>query len=77
MIDLPGGKIPVQEYMRNETRFRMVERIDPERFRKFAIQSQLSAERRVATYQHMAQMKLPIPHEVVVAGSATTEEEES
>jgi pyruvate-ferredoxin/flavodoxin oxidoreductase len=59
-IDMPGGKIPVQEYMRNETRFRMVERIDPERFRDFARRAQLGAERRVATYQHIAQLRLPV-----------------
>ena len=36
VVDMPGGKIPVQEYMRNEARFRMVERMDPEAFRDFA-----------------------------------------
>jgi pyruvate-ferredoxin/flavodoxin oxidoreductase len=59
IIDVPGGKIPVQEYMQNETRFRMVERIDPERFRLYATQAQHAAERRMAVYQHMAQLRLP------------------
>lgn len=58
-VDAAGGKIPVQEYMKGETRFRMVEKIDPERFRTFARQAQLNAERRIATYQHIAQLKLP------------------
>ena len=59
IIDVPGGKIPVQEYMQNETRFRMVERIDPERFRLYARQAQQAAERRMAVYQHMAKLRLP------------------
>ena len=33
-IDVPPGRTAVAEYMRNETRFRMVERIDQERFRR-------------------------------------------
>jgi len=59
VVDMPGGKIPVQDYMRNEARFRMVERIDPERFRDFARRSQLAAERRIATYKHLATLRLP------------------
>ncbi len=66
VVDMPGGKIPVQDYMRNEARFRMVERMDPQRFRDFARRSQLAAERRMATYQHLATMRLPKPHEVAV-----------
>jgi len=66
VVDMPGGKIPVQDYMRNEARFRMVERMDPERFREFARRSQLSAERRIATYQHLATLRLPKPLEVAV-----------
>jgi pyruvate-ferredoxin/flavodoxin oxidoreductase len=45
VVDLPGGKIPVQEYMKNETRFRMVEAIDPVRFRAFAAAAQRAAVR--------------------------------
>ena len=44
------------EYMKNETRFRMVEKIDPERFRRFARQAQLAGERRMAVYQHLAKL---------------------
>lgn len=59
VIDAPGGKIPVSEYMQNETRFRMVQKIDPEGFRRYAESAQLAAERRMATYQHIAQLRLP------------------
>ncbi len=57
-IDAPAGKIPVSEYLNNETRFRMVERIDPERFRRFTRQTQRFAEQRIAIYQHMASLRL-------------------
>src|SRR5206468_10778028 len=35
-VDAPAGKVSPAEYMRNETRFRMVERLNPERFRWLA-----------------------------------------
>ncbi len=72
VVDMPGGKIPVQDYMRNEARFRMVERMDPERFRDFTRRSQLAAERRIATYQHLATLRLPKPLAAAVATAATT-----
>ena len=34
-LDASAPKASAQEYMRNETRFRMVEKQDPERFRRF------------------------------------------
>jgi hypothetical protein len=45
--------------MRNETRFRMVEQIDPERFARLARAAQDAARRRIAVYEHMAAMRLP------------------
>ncbi len=59
VVDAPGGKIRVQEYMKNETRFRMVEKIDPERFQRFAVQAQEAAVRRMAVYEHMSHLILP------------------
>jgi len=59
IVDVPGGKIPVREYMKNETRFRMVEKIDPVRFREFAAAAQRSAARRMAIYEHLAQLRRP------------------
>ncbi|MBZ0171822.1 MAG: hypothetical protein K8E66_05535, partial [Phycisphaerales bacterium] len=42
----------------NETRFRMVERMDPDRFKQFSMQTQRYAEQRIAIYQHMASLRL-------------------
>jgi pyruvate-ferredoxin/flavodoxin oxidoreductase len=58
-LDARPGKLPVSEYMRNETRFRMVEQIDPERFARLARAAQDAARRRIAVYEHMAAMRLP------------------
>jgi pyruvate-ferredoxin/flavodoxin oxidoreductase len=58
-LDSPAPKRPVADYMRNETRFRMVERIDPQRFRRLAEQAQIAANQRVAIYQQMAEMTVP------------------
>jgi pyruvate-ferredoxin/flavodoxin oxidoreductase len=59
VIDVPPGKAAVAEYMRNETRFRMVEKIDPVRFRELAAAARDHAARRVALYQQLAHIVLP------------------
>ena len=61
-IDAPGGKIPVSDYMNGETRFRMIERLDKVRFKRFAAEAQHAAESRIAIYKHMAQLRLGQPH---------------
>ncbi|MCA9103228.1 MAG: pyruvate:ferredoxin (flavodoxin) oxidoreductase, partial [Planctomycetales bacterium] len=58
-LDSEGGKASVQEYMRNETRFRMVEKIDPKRFARLSTAAQRDMNRRVALYHHMAQLVVP------------------
>jgi len=60
VVDAEGGKLPVSEYMTHETRFKMVEKLDLEAFRRYAIESQRSAERRIAVYRHMSQLRLPV-----------------
>jgi pyruvate-ferredoxin/flavodoxin oxidoreductase len=57
-IDAQGGKIPVQEYMQNETRFKVVEKINPEGFKSFAERSQAGAQRRISIYRHLSQLRL-------------------
>jgi pyruvate-ferredoxin/flavodoxin oxidoreductase len=59
VVDTPGGTIPVADYMRNEARFRMVEKIDPAGFRRYAAGAQRAAVRRMAVYQHIAQLRFP------------------
>ena len=59
VIDVPPGRAAVADYMRNEARFRMVERIDAQRFRELATAAREQAARRVALYEQMAQIVLP------------------
>jgi pyruvate-ferredoxin/flavodoxin oxidoreductase len=54
IIDVAPGRSSVEEYMRNETRFRMVESIDPERFRRMAVAARKHAARRVSLYEQLA-----------------------
>jgi pyruvate-ferredoxin/flavodoxin oxidoreductase len=54
VIDVMPGRSPVEEYMRNEARFRMVEAIDPERFRRLAVRARLESARRVSLYEQLA-----------------------
>jgi len=59
VIDVPPGRATVAEYMRNETRFRMVERLDPTRFRWLAQAAAEQATRRVALYEQLSHITLP------------------
>jgi pyruvate-ferredoxin/flavodoxin oxidoreductase len=63
VLDAPTGKKGVEEYMRNETRFRMVEKIDPIRFRRLAEEAREGAAQRVALYEQLAHITLPQPAE--------------
>jgi pyruvate-ferredoxin/flavodoxin oxidoreductase len=58
-IDAAPGRATVAEYMRNETRFRMVERLNPERFRRLAAMAREHSARRIALYQQLANIVLP------------------
>jgi hypothetical protein len=45
--------------MRNEARFRMIERADPARFKQFLEDAQAAADRRYLVYQQLSGMKVP------------------
>jgi hypothetical protein len=64
--------------MRNESRFRVVERSDPARFRGFLKEAQEAARRRYAMYQQLAGITVPLPETTAddKASSAAPAEEE-
>jgi pyruvate-ferredoxin/flavodoxin oxidoreductase len=68
LLDSPPGKISPREYMRNETRFRAVERMDPVRFQRLLARAERLAAQRFAVYQQLAGIKVPLgadePHPV-------------
>ena len=58
-LDYGPPKAQVAEYMRNESRFRVVERTDPVRFKEFLKESQEAAQQRYAVYQQLAGITVP------------------
>jgi pyruvate-ferredoxin/flavodoxin oxidoreductase len=62
-LDSRPPKRPVQEFLREETRFRMVERLDPERYRRLLAASQQQAERNFAIYRQLAGIAVPTDSE--------------
>ena len=69
-LDYGPPKPLVAEYMRNESRFRVVDRTDPERFRGFLAEAQEAARRRYAVYQQLAGITVPRPAEAIQADAA-------
>jgi pyruvate-ferredoxin/flavodoxin oxidoreductase len=60
-LDYAAPKGSVAEYMRNESRFRMVERADPARYKKFVEDSEEAARRRYLVYKQLAGISVPPP----------------
>ncbi len=58
-LDYGPPKAKVADYMRNESRFRMIERADPALFKRFLEEAQAAAERRYLVYQQLSGMKVP------------------
>jgi pyruvate-ferredoxin/flavodoxin oxidoreductase len=58
-LDYGPPKAKVADYMRNESRFRMVERADPARYKRFLVDAQAAAERRYSIYQQLAGITVP------------------
>jgi pyruvate-ferredoxin/flavodoxin oxidoreductase len=71
-LDSDAAKVPVERYMRNETRFRMVEKLDPKRFKLLIELAQQDATERIAVYQQLAGIKRPIPERVQNPAVTTT-----
>jgi pyruvate-ferredoxin/flavodoxin oxidoreductase len=58
-LDSPPPRLPVVDYMRNEGRFRMVEKADPERFKALSRAAQREARQRYAVYKQLAGITIP------------------
>jgi pyruvate-ferredoxin/flavodoxin oxidoreductase len=59
-LDYGPPKTKVADYLRNESRFRVIERADPARYKWFLKESQAAAERRYAVYQQLAGITVPV-----------------
>ena len=58
-LDYGPPKAKVADYLRNESRFRVVERADPARYKAFVAESQAAAERRFSVYSQLSGVKVP------------------
>jgi pyruvate-ferredoxin/flavodoxin oxidoreductase len=67
-LDYGAPKAKVADYMRNESRFRMVERAHPQRYKEFVEASEDAARRRYLVYQQLAGISVP-PAETAAAAA--------
>jgi pyruvate-ferredoxin/flavodoxin oxidoreductase len=58
VLDSGAPKRALREYMHNEARFRMVEKQDPERFRRLLKRAELEARRREGVYRQLSGLTL-------------------
>jgi pyruvate-ferredoxin/flavodoxin oxidoreductase len=58
-LDSGDPKVSAKQYMRNETRFRMVEKLDPARFKRLLNSAEKQARQRVAVYKQLAGLTVP------------------
>jgi len=59
-LDYGPPKAKVADYMANESRFRMIERADPECYKKFVKEAEEQARRRYVVYQQLAGISVPV-----------------
>jgi pyruvate-ferredoxin/flavodoxin oxidoreductase len=59
-LDSAPGKVDVAQYVRNETRFRMVEQQDAKRFAMLLERQKRYVANRFAAYEHLAKLMMPV-----------------
>jgi len=59
VIDADPVSVPLRDYLEGETRFRMVELADPERYERLVAAGEAAIARRHALYTQLAQIHLP------------------
>jgi pyruvate-ferredoxin/flavodoxin oxidoreductase len=59
VMDSPAPKIPLEQYVRNETRYRMVEQAFPERFKELMKAAQVEVNHRYEAHANLAKLVYP------------------
>jgi pyruvate-ferredoxin/flavodoxin oxidoreductase len=59
ILDAQPTGARVSDYTKSETRFRMVEKLDPKRFQQLMARAQMEETQRFAVYQHLAGLTIP------------------
>ena len=75
VLDAGPPKGSLREYMLNETRFRMVEKMDPKRFEMLMEYAQRDARRRTETYEQLAKLSVTAQGGTQPAATTSTSEE--
>ncbi len=57
-MDSGAPKVPMLQYVRNETRYRMIEQQNPEHFKKLMDQAQLDTTNRYSVYEQLAKLSV-------------------
>ncbi len=60
-LDSGPAKVPAEQFMRNESRFRMIEAVDPARYRRLSAEAGAEAARRLQLYRHLSDWHGPSP----------------
>ena len=60
VLDSPAPKLDLAKYTGNEMRFRVVEQMDPVRFKMLSEHAQQEVARRVSLYEQLAKMAFPV-----------------
>jgi pyruvate-ferredoxin/flavodoxin oxidoreductase len=58
-LDSGPPRLSARDYMRNEARFRMVEKVDPERFKRLLAAAERDTRQRYAVYEQLAGLTIP------------------
>jgi pyruvate-ferredoxin/flavodoxin oxidoreductase len=58
-LDSRRPTVPIARFMENETRFRMVEKMDPKRYQRLSERAQQDVEQRFAVYEQLAGLTIP------------------
>ena len=59
-MDSPAPKLKLEDYVLNETRYRVVERANPEHFKTLMASAQREVTNRRATYEELAKLVMPV-----------------
>jgi pyruvate-ferredoxin/flavodoxin oxidoreductase len=59
ILDSPAPKVPLAEYVKNETRYRMVQQAFPERFKELMAAAQVEVDHRYQAHANLAKLVYP------------------
>jgi pyruvate-ferredoxin/flavodoxin oxidoreductase len=71
-LDCEEPKASVWDYVRTEARFRMVEKLDPKRFKALLEAAQVQAKQQFAVYKQLAGLTVPVPESADAAEAETS-----